>query len=115
MMKIHSEMATEIREKMRGGTGQGEFVHIFNTDEFKGKCRLFSQITLQPGCSIGAHPHDQEEEIYYILSGKGVVEDNGQLREMGPGDALKTGGGESHSITNNGTEPLVFLAVIILF
>jgi mannose-6-phosphate isomerase-like protein (cupin superfamily) len=115
MFKNHSEMTVEVREKMRGGNGKVQLLNIFNSDEFKGKCRMFSQVTLEPGCSIGTHMHDQEEEIYYILSGNGIADDNGQLREIGPGDAIKTGGGEFHSITNNGVEPLVFLAVILLF
>ncbi len=115
MFKARSDMSTDIREKMRGGTGQVQLLNVFYADEFKGKCRLFSKITLEPGCSIGTHVHDQEEEIYFVLSGKGIVDDNGQLRDIGPGDALKTGGGEYHSITNNGNEPLVFMAVILLF
>ncbi|NLO99737.1 MAG: cupin domain-containing protein [Clostridiaceae bacterium] len=115
MLKRPSEMTVEIREKMRGGNGNVKFQNIFNPDEIKGKCRLFSQITLEPGCSIGSHVHDQEEEIYYILSGTGTVNDNGVVKNVGPGDAIKTGDGESHSISNNGDVPLVFLAVIILF
>lgn len=115
MVKNQKDMKVEVREKMRGGNGQVQLMHIFNSDEFKGKCRMFSQITLEPGCSIGKHEHDQEEEIYYILSGNGIADDNGQLVEIGPGDAIKTGGGEFHSITNNGTEPMTFLAVVLLF
>lgn len=115
MLKRPSEMTVEIREKMRGGNGNVKFQNIFNPDEIKGKCRLFSQITLEPGCSIGSHVHDQEEEIYYILSGTGTVNDNGVVKNVGPGDAIKAGDGESHSISNNGDVPLVFLAVIILF
>jgi len=115
MLKRPSEMTVEIREKMRGGNGNVKFQNIFNPDEIKGKCRLFSQITLEPGCSIGSHVHDQEEEIYYILSGTGTVNDNGVVKNVGPGDAIKTGDGESHSISNNGDVPLVFLAAIILF
>ncbi len=108
-------MTKEIREKMRAGNGSVHLQDIFNVDELKGKCRLFSQITLESGCSIGSHQHDQEEEIYYILSGTGIVDDNGQVKNIGPGDAVKTGGGEYHSITNTGDEPLVFMAVILLF
>ncbi|NLE24026.1 MAG: cupin domain-containing protein [Clostridiaceae bacterium] len=115
MVKRASEMTVEIREKMRGGNGDVKMQSIFDADEMMGKCRLFSQITLEPGCSIGSHVHDQEEEVYYILSGTGTVDDNGVLKNVGPGDAVKTGGGESHSITNNGDVPLVFMAVIILF
>lgn len=115
MFKKSSEMNTEIREKMRGGDGEVRIQNIFNPEELKGKSRMFSKVTLNPGCSIGSHAHDNEEEIYYILSGTGIADDNGQLINISAGDAIKTGGGESHSITNNGSEPLVFIAAILLF
>lgn len=113
MFKKRTDMKLETIENLQGGKGKAQLLEIFSQDELKGKCRLFKKITLEPGCSIGTHSHDQEEEIYYILSGKGIVEDNGKVFEIEAGDALKTGGGEFHSITNNGTEPLVFMAVVI--
>lgn len=115
MFRKQADMVIEIKENMRGGQGSVKLEHIYSPEEFKGKCRIFSKITLEPGCSIGRHEHDQEEEIYYILSGRGLVDDNGQMREIGPGEALKTGGGEFHSIINNGNEPLVFIAAVLLF
>ncbi len=115
MFKNHAEMTRVVREKMRGGIGEVQMLEIFSAHEMRGKCRLFNEITLEPGCSIGTDPHDEEEEIYYVISGNGTVDDNGVLRDIGPGDALITGGGESHSITNTGTKPLIFVAAILLF
>ncbi len=115
MIKRKSEMTVNLIEKMRGGEGHTKMMPIFTKDELMGKCRLFNVITLEPGCSIVTHTHDQEEEIYYILSGKGVVDDNGKIVDVEPGDAVKTGNGEFHSIKNNGDIPLVFMAVILLF
>ena len=68
---------------------------IFTKDELMGKCRLFNVITLEP-LLYRYSTHDQEEEIYYILSGKGVVDDNGKIVDVEPGDAVKTGNGEFH-------------------
>lgn len=115
MIKRKSEMLTSSIENMRGGEGHTKMMSIFPKEEIMGKCRLFNIITLDPGCSIGTHTHDQEEEIYYILSGTGVVDDNGQMVNVEPGDAVKTGNGDFHSIKNNSDVPLVFMAVILLF
>lgn len=115
MIKRKSEMTENLVENMRGGEGATKMKPIFTREEIMGKCRLFNIITLDPGCSIGTHTHDQEEEIYYILSGTGTVNDNGQLVKVEPGDAVKTGNGEFHSIKNDGDVPLVFMAVILLF
>lgn len=115
MIKRMEDMAKEIRERMRGGKGSVQIQHIFTQDELTGKCRLFARVTLEPGCSIGIHNHDREEEIYYIISGKATVDDNGNVQELRPGDAVITGNGAYHAIENTGTEELVLMAVILLF
>jgi mannose-6-phosphate isomerase-like protein (cupin superfamily) len=115
MFKTASQMQTELKERMRGGDGTVEMQHVFSADELTGKCRLMARVTLQPGCSIGAHVHDQEEEIYYLLEGVAMADDNGTPVEMHAGDALLTGGGKSHAIANHGNEPVVMLAIILLF
>lgn len=115
MTKREVDMISELKENMRGGDGQVELIHAFNKEDFTGKCRLFAKITIGPGSSIGPHVHDAEEEVYYIISGIATANDNGTMVTLYPGDALKTGGGEHHAISNNGDEPLVFIAVILLF
>jgi len=115
MIKTFDEMKTEIREQMRGGKGSVEIIHILYQDEIKGKVRLFAKIVLNPGCSIGTHQHVGEEEAYYILEGVGLVNDDGNERQVQAGDVILTGDGASHSIENNGDKPLVFLAVVMLY
>ncbi|HOQ75440.1 MAG TPA: cupin domain-containing protein [Thermoclostridium sp.] len=115
MLKRVEEMKKEIRERMRDGKGSVELQHVFIQDELTGKCRLFARVTLKPGCSIGTHTHDREEEIYYIISGTATVDDNGEIRTLRPGDAVLTGNGAYHSIENAGDEDLVLMAVILLY
>lgn len=115
MYRKAEEMVTELRESMRGGKGTAQIKHIFKTDEFRGKARLLAEITLPIGSSIGFHQHDQEEEIFYFLSGQGRVDDQGVIKEVNPGDAVLTGGGNGHSVENIGDQPLVFLAVILIY
>ncbi|NLO38489.1 MAG: cupin domain-containing protein [Ruminiclostridium sp.] len=115
MVKKIEQMKTEIREKMRGGNGSVEMLHILNQDEIKGKVRLFAKVTLNPGSSIGQHDHVGEEEVYYILRGTAQVNDNGTLKTVCAGDVILTGDGAFHSIENTGNEPLEFMAVIMLY
>mgnify|MGYP000889324647 CR=1 FL=1 len=115
MIKSAETMRVELRERMRGGKGTVQIKHIFEQTELTGKCRLFACITLEPGCSIGQHPHENEEEVYYILKGRAKVVDDGEERELRPGDAVLTGGGRSHSIANAGEEPVELLAVILTY
>lgn len=115
MVRKEAEMEKDIREKMRGGAGEVEILHLFKKDELKGKARLCAKIRLKEGCSVGFHTHEKEEEIYYIISGTGEVDDDGTVSQVGPGDAILTGNGAGHSISNTGKEPLDFMAVILLY
>ena len=108
-------MEFELREGMRGGAGTIRIKHLFKQGELTGKARLFAEITIPAGGSIGYHFHEQEEEIFYILSGRGRVKDDDSVNEINPGDSLLTGGGKGHSIENTGSEPLVLMAVILLY
>jgi mannose-6-phosphate isomerase-like protein (cupin superfamily) len=113
MIKKSAGMEKEIRERMRDGKGSVEIFHIFRKEELKGRVRLFARLRLRKGCSIGFHPHDGEEEIFYILAGQGVVTDNDVVSRVGPGDAVLTGGGGGHAIENQGDEPLELIAAIL--
>jgi mannose-6-phosphate isomerase-like protein (cupin superfamily) len=113
MVRRLADMEKQVREKMRGGTGSVEILHIFHPEELAGKTRLFARLRLLPGSSIGYHVHEGEEEIFYILSGSGCVVEQGVTSPVGPGDAVLTGAG-GHSIENKGEVPLELLAAILL-
>jgi mannose-6-phosphate isomerase-like protein (cupin superfamily) len=115
MFRKSEDMITEVRERMRDGEGKVEILHIIKKDDTKGKIRLFAKVKLNKGCSIGMHSHEGEDEVFYILSGRGMAIDDGKEYAVGPGDAIVTGDGASHSIANTGDEPLEFMAVILLY
>jgi mannose-6-phosphate isomerase-like protein (cupin superfamily) len=115
MLRTKEEMLVEIRERLRGGEGTIQIKNLFKAGDLKGKTRLIAEITIPVGGSIGFHQHDQEEEIFYFLSGQGRVKDQDELKEVVSGDALVTGGGQGHSVENIGSDPLVIMAVILLY
>jgi len=108
-------MVRELRSNLRGGEGEVEFIHLFTQEEMGSKTRLFAKIIIPPGASIGFHEHHGEEEIYFILQGSGLVNDDGREVKVGPGDAVLTGGGAGHSIANVGDGPLTMVAAVLLY
>ena len=112
MVIKRSAMKTEKREKMRDGAGVAEITYLADAEKEKNS-RLFAEITLNSGCSIGYHQHLNETEYFFVVSGKGIVNDDGKDAEVNAGDTIITGNGASHSIKNTGTGPLVLHAVII--
>jgi len=115
MIQRSGNMEIEVRNQMKDGKGAIEVTHILRQIQMGGKCRFFGRMLIKPGCSIGLHRHMNEEEIYYILKGKGIVEDNGIRQEVNEGDVIITGDGCSHSVENNTNEPLEVLGVILLY
>jgi mannose-6-phosphate isomerase-like protein (cupin superfamily) len=69
---------------------------------------VFRKRALKPGSGIG--PHEQkEDEIYYVLSGRGLMTLDGKTFEVGPGTAILTRPGSSHALKQTGREDLVIL------
>lgn len=68
-----------------------------------------AEATVPPGSITTAHFHPETEEIYYILSGSGLMTIEGEVRVVVPGDAIAIPPGKTHYIENRGSEPLRFL------
>ena len=115
MIKKKSAQQTEIRENMRGGTGKISVRQYFKPEEIKARTRLCAEMSIPPGASIGAHDHVDEDEIYLVQKGTGVMTDGGKEFEVKAGDAILTGQGASHSVRNTGSEDLIITAVIIKY
>lgn len=114
MVKKNNEHKIDTAENMFGGSGKVSFKRIIETpEELYGKGRVFSVVTLEPGSELGWHVHKGDGEFYHIISGEGEYNDNGSIVTMRAGDTAFCPDGEGHCIANRGTEPLVFLALIV--
>ncbi len=114
MVKRYESLPVTKREKMREGAGTVVLRGLLDGEnEMYGKGRLFSELTLAPGCSIGKHEHSGESETYFIVRGTAELDDNGTVVTLGPGDVAYTPDGEYHAIKNVGEDELVFLALIL--
>jgi mannose-6-phosphate isomerase-like protein (cupin superfamily) len=69
---------------------------------------VFRKRVLKPGSGIGHHVQ-AEDEIYYVLSGRGQMILDGKPVDVGPGTAILTRTGSSHSLKQVGAEDLVVI------
>ncbi|HQX94438.1 MAG TPA: cupin domain-containing protein, partial [Thermomonas sp.] len=69
---------------------------------------FFRKRVLHKGAGIGLHQHDKDE-VYYVVSGTGRYIVDGSIRDVGPGDAMLTRTGSTHSLMQDGDEDLVIL------
>jgi mannose-6-phosphate isomerase-like protein (cupin superfamily) len=68
----------------------------------------FRKRVLHPGSAIGYHLQ-KEDEIYYIISGKGEMQMNGKTFPVKAGDAILTRPGSSHGLKQTGKDDLVII------
>ena len=88
--------------------GGGETIGYSFFKNVPGLGLVFRKRAFKPGSAIGYHLQE-EDEIYYILSGRGVMTIDGTSFEVGPGAAILTRSGSSHGLKQTGSEDLVIL------
>lgn len=113
MIKNSSDFKIDSVLNLMQGEGEVKRVHLLEIDEFNGYGRLFALHQLDPGCSIGFHKHEGEQESYYILKGVALYSDNGDEKTINVGDFTLCKNGEGHSIKNIGNESLEFIGLIM--
>jgi len=88
--------------------GGGQTVGYSFFDKAPGMKFVFRKRALHPGAGVGHH-EQHEDEVYYVLSGKGVMPVDGTAVDMTPGTAVLTRPGSSHSLKQVGADDLVVL------
>ena len=114
MEKKDKDIVFETKPGPFNGTGKITVRSLLNGEEemyYKG--RVFAHTTVYPGAAIGYHVHNNESEIYYILSGTGKFNDNGRIMEIQAGDVTFTGDGEGHGLEAIGDKPSEMIALIL--
>ena len=113
MIRKATDCKKVYNEKMRGGNGTVEITNFATPEELNNKGRLFANITLKPGCSIGYHVHEADSELFYVMKGEALYNDNGTEYTVSAGDVMLCPAGTGHAVANNGTENVELCAVIV--
>lgn len=93
-----------------GGEGP-YFVRTLLDRGFSSSVRYIRDLTLRGHSSIGDHLHENEEEVYFVISGHGIMRVDGESRRVGPGDMVLTKSGSTHSMVNEGGQDLRILVI----
>lgn len=109
---MHLTALHDSEDPLRTPSGEIIYEYIGRDEAHGGVTRhSLAHVTIPPSKASSRHYHQELEETYYILSGKGEVTVNGQDMVLRPGQALLIEPGEVHQICNQQEEDLVFLAV----
>lgn len=91
--------------------GEGILGHItlYDAPEFKTKLKFINYTVLSPGTSIGLHRHGDDEEIYIVLEGMGLMTVDQESQAVTAGDVIVNKPYGSHGIVNDGEQDLKLL------
>jgi mannose-6-phosphate isomerase-like protein (cupin superfamily) len=98
-----------IQKRCHNGRGTILFREVFSKKDFRSTIQFLHETSVMPNSTIGYHKHSGNEEIYYVIEGKGLMVVDGEERIIGPGDAVITYSGSSHGLKNIGDKNLKIL------
>jgi mannose-6-phosphate isomerase-like protein (cupin superfamily) len=96
-----------------GGEGRILFNRVFQGDQLASACRFVDYAVVPPGCSIGLHRHGDDEEIYVVLEGAGVMMLDDVPHRVAAGSVIVNAPGGTHGLTNDGSVPIRIFVVEI--
>jgi quercetin dioxygenase-like cupin family protein len=81
---------------------------VFDTDRM-----AMSLVSVRPGAAVPMHAHHDEEQVYYVLAGRGTVTVGDRHQRVGPGHAVHIPLDTQHGVSNDSAaDPLDYLYVV---
>ena len=88
--------------------------NIFNQAMLGGEANFsLGTQTVAPGCFIREHTHADNEEIIFVIDGRGVARIDGIEHPIEKGSAVYIGRNRRHHFLNPGAEPMTFLWIML--
>jgi mannose-6-phosphate isomerase-like protein (cupin superfamily) len=98
------------RARAHGGALEISFARVLARQ--RGSIRFIDLSVLGPGADIGTHTHAiDNEELYIVVSGKGLMTLDGRELEVGPGHVILNRPGGTHGLRNIGEQELRIVVV----
>jgi mannose-6-phosphate isomerase-like protein (cupin superfamily) len=113
---VHSQIfrfrEKEFRTQVDHG-GQGKVLAKRAARQADGlNCHFIDCVVVPPGSSIGIHSHAfDNEEVYVILKGTGVMTIEGVDHEVQRGDIIVNKPGGTHGLRNSGDEEIELIVI----
>jgi mannose-6-phosphate isomerase-like protein (cupin superfamily) len=85
-----------------------DYRQVFETSRLN-----MTHVRIHPGETVPAHTHLDEDQVYYVATGRGVVTLDGVPTEVSAGDGVLIPIGTEHAFTNTGDEPLDYVFFVV--
>ena len=100
-----------VRESSHDGDGFVTVQNVFQPSDFKGGWDHAVRTVMPAGTSIGVHKHGQNEEMYIILKGEGLMIVDGDEHRVREGDMIQNRPDGSHGLRNDSDADIELLII----
>jgi mannose-6-phosphate isomerase-like protein (cupin superfamily) len=104
---VHVQTKDDAPLNRRGG--QESFL-LLARGQFGSRNLAITWVDGAPGSEQGLHRHSDNEQVYVIVRGRGVMKAGGEEQEVGPGTMVFIPPGTDHAIRNTGSDTLTFVS-----
>ena len=117
LVNIQNQTSDEDARSLRASVREREkkilrdTYYLINSQNSPSKRLSMGHTTIYPTGTTTGHVHDDMEETYFVISGKGIMVVGDDEFEIEQGDALYVPPGEFHTTYQRGNLPLVVLWV----
>jgi mannose-6-phosphate isomerase-like protein (cupin superfamily) len=98
-----SEAAVEERGRLRSH-------FLMDAGDLGSRNLTVTWVDVPPGAEQRAHSHEDAEQVYVIVRGRGRMQVAGDVEEVGEGDLVFIPPATQHAIRNDGPETLVYVS-----
>ncbi len=106
MLRRQSDMKLGVLADCHDGRGNVHCRTVLGRDDSGLGVRFMHDDVIEPGASIGEHRHQHDEEVYFVVEGRGTMLLDGQRFPIGPGDVSVVRPGHSHGLVNSPDSPM---------
>ena len=111
MIKNFLKAEKQNQENSPGGTGPVELFEIWEKTYFRSDIDFIERVVVPPGSNIGFHRHGDNEEMYAVLAGTGLMKIEDEEVGVEKGDMILNPAGGSQGLINNSTENINLLVI----
>lgn len=94
-----------------GGEGVMHWIRVATGAHLHSDWDGIEWVAFDPGGRAGLHTHSHTEELWFILSGIGIVELDGERYNVSPGSIVLTPLHSRHAMWNMGSERLEYVVI----
>ena len=104
---MHTLSTTDAPLNRRGG--QNSYL-LLKKGQFGSRNLFVTWVDCEPGGEQQMHVHGVEEQVYIVVSGRGLMKTHDEEQEVSAGTLIFVPPGTAHAIRNTGADTLTFVS-----